>query len=485
MTDTRLTLIQSYLKKNSIKNNDYTVFSLYNKNLYLENVSNILAEKDIDYKIDKSVVIDSVENFLTETIILDQKQLLLIKKMTGNYTIFINENLQEFQVLTSEFLALDNKYLLITKNKNKNKKGREHLILGCLYLLLIVILSFIFKLKEILNVLFSTLGIYLSYKSYLVQNRYNETDLWFCNLNDETNCSKVIGTKKSISFLKISPTDISMVFFIFFLLVVIGRFQDGNLLLISCISLLSIVWSLGEQTRIRQFCMLCLLICLLLISIFINTSIGYILEFNFQPLSFIFLILILAFSLLLWYTAKKTIDNIYNLKKIAKNHLRFKYDKRIFFDLLNTSEFIETNDLEYGICIGEKDINNTKLSVFLDLFCDSCKEAYELLRENIENKDVSYRIYFLYGEDPILKNYVENLYRKTEGVSNVEKIRVLDDWFINYNFHNFKQAIKINLNHRKQADFFLNNEIIISPTFVINKRRVNNIYTLKEILHFI
>lgn len=482
MTDTRLTLIQSYLKKNSIKNNDYTVFSLYDKNLYLENASNILAEKDIDYEIVKSVVIDSGENFLAETIIFDQKQLVLIKKMTSNHTIFINENLQELKVLTSEFLALDNKFLLITKNKNK--KGRDHLIIGCLCLLLIVILSFIFKLKEILNVLFGTLGIYLSYKSYLIQKRYNETDLWFCNLNDKTNCSKVIGTKKSESFLKISPTDISMFFFIFFLLVVIGRFQDSNLLLLSYISLLSILWSLGEQIRIRQFCMLCLLICLLLVFIFINTSIGYILEFNLKPLSFIFLILILAFSLLLWYTAKKAIDNIYNLKKLAKNQLRFKYDKRIFFDLLNTSEFIDTNDLEYAICIGEKD-NNTKLSVFLDLFCDSCKEAYELLRENIENKDVLYRISFLYGEDPDLKNYVENLYRKTEGASDVEKIRVLDDWFINYNFHNFKQAEGINLNHRKQADFFLNNEIIISPTFVINKRKVNNIYTLQEILHFI
>ncbi|MEG1667215.1 vitamin K epoxide reductase family protein [Chryseobacterium sp.] len=482
MTDTRLTLIQSYLKKNSIKNNDYTVFSLYDKNLYLENASNILAEKDIDYEIVKSIVIDSGENFLAETIIFDQKQLLLIKKITSNHTIFINENLQELKVLTSEFLALDNKFLLITKNKNKNV--RDHLIIGCLWLLLIVILSFIFKLEEILNVLFGTLGIYLSYKSYLIQKRYNETDLWFCNLNDKTNCSKVIGTKKSESFLKISPTDISMVFFIFFLLVVIGRFQDSNLMLLSYISLLSILWSLGEQIRIRQFCMLCLLICLLLVSIFINTSIGYILEFNLKPLSFIFLILILAFSLLLWYTAKKAIDNIYNLKKLAKNQLRFKYDKRIFFDLLNTSEFIDTNDLEYAICIGEKD-DNTKLSVFLDLFCDSCKEAYELLRENIENKDVLYRISFLYGKDPDLKNYVENLYRKTEGASDVEKIRVLDDWFINHNFHNFKQAEGINLNHRKQADFFLNNEIVISPTFVINKRKVNNIYTLQEILHFI
>ncbi|REC50575.1 hypothetical protein DRF62_18970 [Chryseobacterium piscium] len=127
MTDTRLRLIQSYLKKNSIKNNDYTVFSLYDKNLYLENASNILAEKDIDYEIVKSVLIDSGENFLAETIIFDQKQLILIKKMTSNHTIFINENLQELEVLTSEFLALDNKFLLITKNKNK--KGRDHLIM--------------------------------------------------------------------------------------------------------------------------------------------------------------------------------------------------------------------------------------------------------------------------------------------------------------------------------------------------------------------
>lgn len=390
----------------------------------------------------------------------------------------------------------------IEESRNTNSINKEYFFLGCL--LLSSILPFIinFNIISIAYSICTFFGFLLSY--FIVKETFgnnNKTVYKFCGaISKKEGCSNVINNTNSKLFNLIHLSDACIVYFSSLLLFLIFvEFNSSILFLTSLFSLPVILYSMYYQALIiKDWCALCLGISAILIFQFIVLFYNFN-HFIFNTSIFIKATFIVAFTTILWLKIKNLQINNSVLESTKIEFIKFKRNKDLFSELiskkqlLNSVALLEDDDRIY---FGSK---NPKLVIIAvtNPLCGFCSESFQTYYD-ILNKYEEVQINFVFSlftkdqNNPAFKivSSFLNLYHTQ---SKKVAIEALKEWFELKDLNNWikkyeKSEIKyenINAILFKHREWAITNEILHTPTTIINNSFYPNEYNIKDIFYFI
>ena len=214
----------------------------------------------------------------------------------------------------------------------------------------------------------------------------------------------------------------------------------GSIILISSIVLINILslpftfWSVWYQwAKAKQWCVLCLIVLVLLWSIFIvNLLFGYIQlpELSYQELLNIFVTgccYFISISGINILVPKLNTEKVTQSLRQSMNSL--KADESVFTALLKKQSFYETNDCDSVIQFGNPN-SKLRITVFSNPYCNPCammhKKIEDLLIKMSNNISVKY-ILSSFNEE--LKSTNKYLIAACFADKNGSIMKIFKDWF--------------------------------------------------------
>jgi protein-disulfide isomerase/uncharacterized membrane protein len=441
------------------------------------------------------------ENFIS----LINGKLYLVKK-DKNFAYLIDGKLQKTKISFDKLKETWNGIIIaiepIQESKNTNSINKEYFFLGGI--LLSSILPFIinFNIISIAYSICTFFGFLLSY--FIVKETFgnhNKTVNKFCGaISKKEGCSNVINNSNSKLFNLIPLSDACIVYFsslILFLIFV--EFNSSLLFLTSLFSLPVILYSMYHQTVIiKDWCALCLGISVILIFQFIVLFYNFN-HFIFDILIFIKATFIVAFTTILWLKIKNLQINNSVLESTKIEFIKFKRNKDLFNELiskkklLNSVALLEDNNRIY---FGSKKPKLVIIAVTNPL-CGFCSESFQTYYEILNKyEDVQINFVFsLFTNDPnnpafkIVSSFLDLYHNQSKKVA----IEALKEWFELKDLKNWikkyeKSEIKngnVNAILFKHREWAITNEILHTPTTIINNSFYPNEYNIKDIFYFI
>jgi hypothetical protein len=400
--------------------------------------------------------------------------------------------------------------LLAEKSKNyedfiiKNKISNFKKIIISL-----IIFYVLFNGFENFNWLFQILsffGIYLSFETFNQSIGINNgISSKFCTSSPKTSCESVLKSNKWKIFKFLSLSDVSIVFFVSQLLLIIGFTLTNNFLqLISFTS--NFIWfsipmilvSVYYQKYIeKKWCPLCLVISGVLI---IETILVYNLvdkqiktiEIK-ELLSIIGIIYIVAIS---WIYIKNIIVKKTEYKNQLSKAIRFKRDYQLFKEqLLKTDKLIFPKN-NYSISYGNENAN-CQITLLSSPFCGHCKKTHTIFNDLFIKYENKIGFHIIYNTDideenpfvKVIKN-LQQLFIK-EGLNRFEK--ELNQFYNseNYSLSFLEKTKQFEITEdvyqilKLQNEFSLTNNLNFTPMIFINGYKFPDIYEREDIFYFI
>jgi uncharacterized membrane protein len=276
----------------------------------------------------------------------------------------------------------------------------------------------LFGIYDILFSINSLLGVVVTL--LIVQHVHKDSRMLskFCTSeNNQFDCDDLLKSEASKVFGLIKLTSISLVYFLFLLLLNLCSFNDS----LSISSILAFVgfsfpfYSVYYQWRIvKRWCKLCLIVQGLLLTNFV-IGLLYSLETNlaFEKINWIPLFLMLVVLILVVMAYERYLVVSSRLDKY-KEATKIKFDRKIFQFALSKQPKIDTSEfivLNYGNLSNYRD----EITIIANPRCKECKNVYRELNRFVHHKrrvKVSEVIYFPYEDskdleviEKILKSY--------------------------------------------------------------------------------
>lgn len=369
--------------------------------------------------------------------------------------------------------------------------------------ILLILIAFATVFNYDLKVLYaaflflSGIGFFVSVeilKTYFKEN--NNTESKFCSVNKNFSCNSIINSKNYPFSNYIEFIDLPIVFFstAFF-----SQILGLNILfyfgVVSLLSLPLLAYSIYLQKFVlKKWCLLCLIISLLMISIVILFLINFINNaYNNQDLVSLLLVTISFTSA--WFLIKKVLIKAKsNLQKL-NSLLRFKRNLDVFGKISLPIENEEEFDTLEKITIGNTNAKNT-ITLFLSPSCPHCHTTFKnatafiikyseqvklevCFNLNINNLDNPYllvyktvlHLYNIQNED--YKNALEDWHTRNFSLNEWK-----DKWFIE---NEFKQE---NIQIKKHFEWCLANDLNYSPVKIFNRKILPDGYDIDELFYF-
>jgi len=355
--------------------------------------------------------------------------------------------------------------------------------------------------------LLSIFGIILSIFSLKdIFNFHSSIQEKICKISKVLDCKAVISSKKWKLFKLLDFADLSFVFFLsqLILLIIASIFNTSTLFfklqyLILLISPLFIIPSLYYQKFVvRHWCPLCLGIMGVLILEFIYISLVYE-NLNIVIRSHFYFILfnIVVFFIVhfIWKFSKNLliINKEFINKDITRNRLLNNYNT--FKIILKNGKRFDTEHDFINLNKYEKHLNFTLIT---DPFCEHCKDLSEKLNilSNKSQKNISWDIIFnidINDETDLDKSIYRNMMNIQLYGSKGKMEKAIEEWYQISNEGKWLEKYHettINLNKiddilRKQHQWCVKSEINHTPALLIYGYMIPNIYSIDDIVLFI
>jgi uncharacterized membrane protein len=329
-----------------------------------------------------------------------------------------------------------------------------------------------------------------------------------CALHKRSNCSAVLGSKKSNLFGLITWSEIGFCYFTSSLgLLFLNNTMSAIifLALINALALPFTIFSIYYQWRvIKQWCILCLMVQGILIAEFI---LYYFVFWNqiyshklFASANFISLInpVLVIFIMPIFFC--RITKSFIATKKTAKEYKRelnrLKFDVEIFQSLLRKQQSILCDLDRLGITLGNPNAFNTIIKV-CNPYCAPCAKVHPLIEEILnEFQNVKVQIIFTAangktdkGSEPV--KHLMALYKQND-----PKLvqHALHDWYISEkkDYNTFAEKYPLNdsleLQNEKLTDmdtWCKKAGITSTPTFFINGNKLPEIYNIEDLKYFL
>jgi thiol-disulfide isomerase/thioredoxin len=324
----------------------------------------------------------------------------------------------------------------------------------------------------------------------------------------KVNCSAVLSSRLSKIGGGLSWSEAGFVYFSggFLLLTISGAAALPFIYWLNIFSLPYIIFSLGYQAfKIRQWCLLCLIVQFLLLSEFLSAVFAYPAipfpapEFTADSLILLFLSFFLpAFA---WFFARPFIYGAKAKSDLQYQLARFKNSTDIFNAMLSNQPAIDGDTTGLGITIGDPHAKNTLIKV-CNPYCGPCAKAHPKIDDLITHNP-NWKVQIIFSakvnEDELKFITVSHLMAIAEKSEkeNQEwlKAQALHDWYSlsPSNTDKYRDfAIKYPLNGEiKQQEakvqamyeWCKKNAVMFTPTFFVNGHRLPEQYEVTDLQH--
>jgi uncharacterized membrane protein len=438
----------------------------------------------------------------------EDQEFILIENKNDSFIHYIDENKKKTKIAKDEFLKnWTHIVLLIEKNvTNENPVGKQKgffttILVFFLALLFVFIKTEMFSIYSLLFLFFSTIGLIVSV--FILQKEFNLNNQFadqICGLfkNSKSGCSEVLNSTTSVIFKTLKLSDVSFVYFLTTVFLVLFSNESLFFLPISFLLVFVIGYSVYLQIfKVKTPCNLCNLINGILVATIILST-QFINNYQINNILNSFLVFTIFFSLflILWSKIKPIISKNLELHSSNISLKKFKRNKEVFHFLLqNNKTQLEGLQNLSGISIGNPEAKN-ELSLFLSASCKFCysvfKEALQLekhskgnikitirFNSNIENTNNPYNQVV----EIIMENYI------TSG--NEKAAFLLNEWFVNkLELHIFIDKYKANATLKAKQilqehyNWCTAHNFNYSPIKIFNSFLLPNEYSVEELKFF-
>ncbi len=404
------------------------------------------------------------------------------------------------------------------KKKNERKQNKVFLILslGLLFILIYNIttqLSIIIQMSYVILMALSFLGVYIG---YLIQNvelkiYKNKILTLICASGKDGNnsCSDVINSKDSKLFGFVSLGDLVLTYFTFYILLSCHYLFLGDpenwivsTRFLCLASVPFVVYSIIYQIYKKKYCYLCILVDVILtvklIVILLVSSDINILRYNYSSL----LTLIFwygAISMFMWMYLKANREEQTEYKEKAKEYEKLKKRLDIFNCMVEKSKEVHRPLINDELTF-ENSNSKVNLVVWISFSCASCANTFQsILKSNIcEIVKVTIRFYVNELINPLYKKIPQKLIAMIIEKKKTEAIDELSRWFQLFHNNNsidiwLKDSDNVHEKSIEKANDILDlysawykaDNIIGTPTFILEDKIVPNFYDINEIVNFL
>ncbi|MCQ2336324.1 MAG: cysteine peptidase family C39 domain-containing protein [Paludibacteraceae bacterium] len=205
-----------------------------------------------------------------------------------------------------------------------------------------------------------------------------------CSSIPKGSCTAVLGSKASHVFSWLSWSEVGFIYFAGGTILSLVCKNYDFLFFISICSSLYIVFSLVYQGFfVKQWCLLCLLVQLVLFSqgVFAIIMLN---DLSFQNITAELGAICISYSLplLLWYILKPHLLEKIQLKVQTYRYKRLKFNENIFNAILEKQNSV-TAKPKYGICVGDEQ-SSDELIMVCNPYCGACARAHLKLEDMLK-----------------------------------------------------------------------------------------------------
>lgn len=349
--------------------------------------------------------------------------------------------------------------------------------------------------QELFLYLLSILGLYTSVE--VIKTKFDPLHLnsKFCNLSKESNCSNVLSSSSAKLFNYIDLSDVSIVYFSIVTFSFLFNQSSTLFLILSSISLLAIPYSLYSQfVKIKKWCPLCLIICLVLL---LQFGISFIFTDQIVIHSKdIFLFIVLGGTVIFgWVKIKQLLIIWREHYDLDLENLTFRRNHKLFLTYYASLEKIEGLDFIKSILFGNKN-SPVNITIVTNPLCKSCYETYKFYSGLLKkySGEVSVRILFLtpnkHRIDPrtqVAESLIQLYFEDGEELC----LEAMEDWYETLNTEKWLKKWGLNTSVQsnsllaKQVNFCLKNGIEFTPSILVNNRKFPTTYRVSDIEGFI
>lgn len=395
------------------------------------------------------------------------------------------------------------------ENRRRNKK-LAIIFTACIAMLSIFYLCINelpgeFKLATAILLIIKLLGLGISIILLIYEiDKSNSFVKSICTAGRQTNCNAVLQSNAS-KILGISWSEVGFYYFASSVLLLLFPGVDisikvAALSVATALTMPYIFFSVYYQWRvIKQWCPLCVSVQAVLLiefiwSIEIFWQTPYLSALTISLALCIFICIGLPF--VAWYSLKPVLLMAKNQPLYEAAYKRLLHNPDTFNSLLLQQQSAPDGLQEIGITIGNPNAGNTILKV-CNPYCGPCAKAHPVLEEIIhQNKDVKVKLIFTAGNDPGDKRGVvarHLLAVNAKGNSAITQ-QALDDWYLadkkDYDVFAAKYPMNGELKNQeitleKMGKWCKEAEIVGTPTFFINGRRLPENYRIEELKYIL
>jgi thiol-disulfide isomerase/thioredoxin len=255
------------------------------------------------------------------------------------------------------------------------------------------------------------------------------------------------------------------------------------------------IFSVYYQSQIvKQWCILCLAVQLLLVLGAVHSLVFY----QLQPLSVIPLPFFALFFLpaLAWFAIKPLLLKLQKAKTEKREHLRLKFNTEIFDTLLKKQKQITEPADGLGILLGNKNAAHELIKV-CNPYCGPCSKAHPEIEKLLEqNENLKARIIFTATNDDNDRAAipVKHLLAVASSKNEAAKKQALDDWYLankkDYDVFAAKYPINGELQQQDEKVDSMSKwcktiGIQFTPTIFINGYQLPDAYSIVDLKYFL
>lgn len=505
-----LTLLLSLLR---IKYTKSYSEKLYNEHPYKDNllgISKMLSKYGIKSKGLKLADNEALLSLDVPMVTIYNNQFIIIYKISQDTVYYILKGEEKEIKLEDFFTNWTNVTLVIEADENSiepdysaHLKEEVFKVLQKPLLITTCILSgsILYVMNQFFNsvwisllIILNTLGVYVSYLLLLKQLHIHSTAAdKVCLSLKNGNCNSVLDSSTSKLLGTFSWSEIGFSYFISNIIIILLFPRFINLIvLINIIALPYSFWSVWYQKfKVKQWCVLCLMVQALLWAIFIaNLSFQSIQvpDLTLTEVSFVscvFIILLIGTHIFISKTGKEKVSI-----KIVQEMNNFKMNDGIFTLLLKSQPYYPVDKSVSKILFGNTQSNNL-ITIVTNPYCNACalmhKKIIELMKR-IEHKVCVQ--YIISTFSPTLE-FTEKFLIGAYFQNNPENInKIYNDWFekgksfpmkfINYYDINIENN-DVNDEIEKHKSWISGTKINATPTVLVNGFQLPNIYKIDDL----
>ena len=343
-------------------------------------------------------------------------------------------------------------------------------------------------------------GLYISWllllKQMHIQSQYADK---ICSLFKQKDCNNVLESKAAKLFGIFGWSEIGFGYFSTnIILLLLSPALLPAIALINIFTLPFTLWSAWYQkTQAKQWCMLCLIVLVLLWTIFIiDLLFGYlrIPELNYrEPVSLIvagccYFVFILGMNLLV--PKLNTDETIQSLKQSINS---IKADEDLFTILLKKQPFYKTDDCDSVIRFGNPN-SKLRITVLSNPYCNPCSKMHKKIDELLKRVNNGISVQY------ILSSFNENLNSTNKYLiaacladKNGSAMQIFNDWFEKGKAlrDDFFKGLSLNMDNPDiEAEFWKHEawrkktQIRATPTVLVNGYQLPESYKIEDLRYF-